>query len=470
MREGWDGAGQALRRAPGRPASAPGGSLSGTGGLFVLEVGRLSVRSLIRWGRRGMRPGRRQAWLVGVAAVALLGPVGPLEAKSAREVRDEATCAALGKEEGYKGRLDVVVFDHAAGELVWPQPAQLWVRDGDPFVVVVTNTHPYAFTYSSSVVASDAAAGGPGQVVGERVTVKEEDGVTVCVSFRFVEGFPLHKMEISGSAAWTAAAAAVLEKAATDTDDPMAAARFKVFRMNPREALKVFESGEAVGADAVVADAAKKGVLYPYTFPVWVRDSRAQLGFATGLAFSDVTSDRFFVETDDQGTAETTDDEQRVLAESSSDDFRPDLMAYASITAPRTPTWWGAGGRLGVTVGLGIGDGGDPRYFLGPSWLIGDRFLVAAGAFGGKVDRLPAGQREGEAPINGANTLSQLGKGFERGWAVGVAWRFGSSDKADEKFLAALSPPVKQEQKAKPAEGAAEKKPDEKSEEAEGTP
>lgn len=419
-----------------------------------------------------MRRGRRQAWLVGVATVSLLGPVGPLEAKSAGVVRDAATCAALGEEGseagGYKGRLDVVVFDHAAGRLVWPQPAQLWVRDGDPFVVVVKNTHPYAFTYSSSVVASDAAAGGPGQVVGEPITVENEDGSTVCVSFRFVEGFPLHKIEIAGSAAWTAAAAKVLEDAATK--NPAKAARFKMFQINTPEALRALAAAEEVGESAVVAAAAKKGVLYPYSFPVWVRDSRAQLGFATGLAFSDVTSDRFYVETDDQGTAETVDDEQRVLAESSSDDFRPDLMAYASITAPRTPKWWGAGGRLGMTVGLGIGDGGDPRYFLGPSWLIGDRFLVAAGAFGGKVDRLPAGQREGEAPINGANTLSQLGKGFERGWAVGVAWRFGSSDKADEKFLAALSPPVKQEQKAKPAEGAAEKKPDEKSEETKKAP
>ncbi len=452
-------------------AEVQGASLSGKVGSFVLEVGRLSVRSLIRWGRRGMRPGRRQAWLVGVVTVALLGAVGPLGAKSAREVRDEATCAALGAASGYKGRLDVVVFDHAAGELVWPQPAQLWVRDGDPFVVVVTNTHPYAFTYSSSVVASDAAAGGPGQVVGKPVKVDNAAGATICVSFRFVEGFPLHKIEISGSAAWSKAGEEKLVAAlAKAVGDVRLHSRIMAIQVDPWLLPEVQEESKDPDVSAALRAAGETAVLYPYSFPVWVRDSRAQLGFATGLAFSDVTSDRFFIETDDQDTAETADDEQRVLAESSSDDFRPDLMAYASITAPRTPKWWGAGGRLGMTVGLGIGDGGDPRYFLGPSWLIGDRFLLAAGAFGGKVDRLPAGQREGEAPINGANTLSQLGKGFERGWAVGVAWRFGSSDKADEKFLAALSPPVKQEQKAKPAEGAAEKKPDEKSEEAEGTP
>jgi hypothetical protein len=375
-------------------------------------------------------------------------------------IPNAATCETLAKEieaGTQKVPRNVALFNHQEGQLVWPAPAKLEVPDQGIFVVVFTHTDPTKFDYSitslndSDATTIDLKADGKG--------VQAATDNTVCVSWRHGDEFPVYRVAITLRA--TASVkdakeklnqasldAKVSSKAMDELNQeiegygakaPEKRAPEDVARLNRSILNAAAEIQDEAAQQRFMAEANQAVVavtdqtnLFPYTFPIWVETSDAQLRFSTGIGFSSLTNDRFFIE--GEGTA------QKVRkAHGGKDDFRPDLMAFATLIAPNKESWGPWGNRLGLTAGLGVGDDSNPRYFLGGSLVLSHRMVLSLGAVGAKVSRLPAGQALNEKPIS-ANVLSSLDSGFKIGWGLSMSFKLG---KDGGEFFKGLNPSQK---------------------------
>jgi hypothetical protein len=386
---------------------------------------------------------------------------------------DPVLCKDLADKNG-DHRLDVAVFDHLIGQLAWPAPAKLEVPDEGIFVVVFKNTNSTLFDYS--ITSLDADSSKVIDLKADGRSVEAPPDHIVCVSWQHHEEFPVYRINITRretaeitkkqagqkldeavNNAAPALAQQSLEAMKTKVDEWKVATQNGGDPVTPlthiqqmAAEIKDPSKREPILAAAQGAKAATEAtpLLFPYTFPVWVETSDARLSFSTGLGFSTLTNERFFLKTDDNHTTATDDDKQKVERDRNGRDaFRPDLMAFATLTAPRKKSWGWIGGRLGLTFGLGIGDDSSPRYFFGPSLMLSHRMVLSLGAIGAQVKRLPAGQHIDDAPINGANTLNQLDSGFKVGVGMSISLKVG---KDRDKFLAVLNPSQKVTETPKP--------------------
>lgn len=401
-------------------------------------------------------------------------------------------CAELAKDDAEgSNRPDVVVFDHQAGQLVWPVPTRLEVPDEGIFVVVFKHTDSTKFDYSINSLDADSSKTVDLKADGQGVEVANDQ--IVCVSWKHHEEFPLYRVTISRRV--TAEAEAKTDTKPSESEEAANAemndaaqlaaptlsqpdARSLTERMSElkssedvedriqlynnieeivRRSNDIVKSRPMINAthEALVA-AQEQRLLFPYTFPIWVETSDAQLYFSTGLGFSTLTNERYFVRTDVNDPDDADDDTTMVERDHNGQDaFRPDLMAFTTLTAPNKRSWGWMAGRLGLSFGLGIGEDSSPRYFVGPSLVLSHRMTIALGAIGAQVKRLPAGQKLGEEPINGANTLSQLDSGFKVGLGLSFSFKLG---KDPVEFNGALNPPQRVPEK-EPAKDD-QKKPD----------
>jgi hypothetical protein len=381
---------------------------------------------------------------------------------------DPKRCEELAKEgKGGPGRLDVVVFNHGKGQLVWPAPAKLKVPDEGIFVVVFTDTDSTKFDYSIKALDTDESKTIDLRANSQGVAVTNNH--IVCVSWQHHEEFPSYRVNITRRVeaksevksdstpkekldhAVNEAANALPQEDAQKLRSKAGALEAEVETEGVEDEKQTATEMEVIAenatdpAKAQLQDAVhefiatpQEALRFPYTFPVWVETSGVQLSFSTGLGFSDLANHRFFIKTDDQNTKDTNDDTQTVGRDRNGEDaFRPDMMAFATLHSPTLKSW---NRYLGFTVGLGIGDDSSPRYFTGFSLVLSRRMVLSVGATGAQVKRLPAGQELGKAPINGANTLNQLDSGFKLGGGLSFSLRVG---KEREKFLGVLNPPQK---------------------------
>jgi hypothetical protein len=394
-------------------------------------------------------------------------------AASAQKNMDPVKCASLAANgsEG-RGRLDVAVFDHQAGQLMWPTPAKLEVPDEGVFVVVFKNTDSTKFDYSINSLNADASKTVALKADCEGVKVVKANQI-VCVSWKHHEEFPLYRVTVTRRETAAASDEAARENLETTLEDK--AAQMPQFKELLSQRLTDWKAAQGKGQEEIRAlndietsvrgaipisqsapileatearkvAVAEKTVLFPYTFPVWVETTDAQLYYSTGLGFSTLVNDRFFIKTAADGKKTVERDRN------GSDAFRPDLMAFATLTAPNKKSMRGAAGRLGLSVGLGIGEDSTPRYFIGPSLVLSHRMTISLGVIGAKVKRLPAGQKLHDAPINDDNTLAdgELDSGFKVGAALSLSFKLGKDSK---KFDDALNnPPQKIPETTPPAQ------------------
>lgn len=369
------------------------------------------------------------------------------------------TCEALAGEDGQ--RRDTAIFDHGKGELVWPNPAKLVVRDGDVFVIVFLHTDSTHFDYGISPLTPDATKAGFAAKAGtDFVVTRRHD--RVCLSWKFDKTFPLYQVSITrrvtdaavGSSTPNEEKALEEERAAaTDSEAQSYLSRvtsfsdFTTLMTDPEVPDSVKQSLRAAESRARqrLAELSREHLednkprqLYPYVFPLWVQAADATVYFSSGFAFSRLTNDKFYVENASDGKHLLRRDRN------ASDGFRPDLMAYATLVNPETTSvkasWkslWSSG-RLGLSFGVGLGNDAEPRYFVGPSFFLGRQLALTAGVFGGQVDALPAGEKAGQPLANNGTTLPALGKRFKTGLGFGLSWTFGKgADK--QSYIAALN-------------------------------
>jgi Tfp pilus assembly major pilin PilA len=323
-----------------------------------------------------------------------------------------------------KNRLkDVLFFNHQDGRILYPAPAQLEVEDGAVFTIVFLHTDPTSFDYTLKGLSGpdDKAANFKNGTDSKQAS----KSVTVFVTWRHDRHFPLYQVQLS-----------IRKAAQTDTtmtvEQIQAAAAAKHLTLVPKEVQEQAQKQVQEQTREQTQD-----LLFEYTFPVWVKTAGWNITFNSGFGFSSLTSKKYFIATDAAEKKTVEVDPNR------GDQSRPDIMALANLTLPhlKNPSLGWAGEKLGFAFGIGLGGDSDARYYFGPSYTLGKRFILNGGWTGGKVSTLPVGQRLHEAPISGDNTLGTLGSRFAHGWYLGISFTF-TPDKETE-FLGALTPPQK---------------------------
>ena len=313
---------------------------------------------------------------------------------------------------------NTIAFDHFNLQPAQPDPMVLRLADGDYFQVRIVNTDNTLFTYSISAVPDEETPQTTTGPTGAGLAVTRF--VETAVTMRHSEAFARYRVKI-----------AVRADLAGGTGRQTGGDRV----------------GAGRGADPSAPTTAP--MLYPATFDVWVQTKPGfEVTFTGGAVFSGLRSPRFHLKTDTRGTPAAEDDLKTVEEDSDArDDFWPDTVAVANFRHPEKV------GGLGIAAGVGLNNNADPRFFLGPSLFLGRNLLLTVGWLGGPVDRLPTGQRLGEAPVNGDNTLTSLPKRFKNTFYVGFAFSF--IPKAEDNFKGAFGATQKAGPPAKPEADAA---------------
>lgn len=312
--------------------------------------------------------------------------------------------------------LNTVSFDHYHLQPAQSDPLVLRIADGHYFQVRIVNTDATQFSYTISAVPDEdtptTRTGPTGD--GIAATRMEETSVTM----RHSKAFARYRVSIA---------------LRSDLTLPVKPAP---------------QTGTGADPEAVDRDRKKTLKLYPAVFDVWIDTKPGfEVTFTGGVAFSGHVSPKFFVNTDDKGTADEQDDVKTVEEDRDARDrFRPDTVAIANFRHPEKLA------GLGLAVGVGLNNDADPRFFFGPSYFLGRNLLLTAGWSGGRIDRLPNGQELGQAPINGDNTLNTLDKKFEHAFFVGLAFSF--IDKSQDNFKGAFGAAQKPAPAAPPKEEA----------------
>ena len=356
----------------------------------------------------------------------------------------------LGRRSGRQGGpKNYLIFNHERGVIEKPVPAQLEVGDGEAFVIVFACTDPSRFDYLIEPIK--AAEVRKAEYTSTPGSVAAQPNQHASLTWRHDRHFPLYRVTVSIREAG--------EQEETDDGQPSFVVRDLLGRLNSDELDRlrsmaiygVDEEGIEEAADEFgVTEESLEAMLaatwsqmtletterrlYSYTFPVWVKTVGWEISFSTGIGFSRLTDEQYFIKTDDMGNDDASDDVKTVLRDrDAEDDFIPDLVAMANLQLPSHLQGWR---RLGLAFGIGTGGQSEPRYFLGPSVRLGRQLILTLGLAGGKVDTLPTGQEIGEPPINGDNTLAALGSRFTTAAFVGIAFNFAPSEK---EFLSALT-------------------------------
>ena len=157
-------------------------------------------------------------------------------------------------------------------------------------------------------------------------------------------------------------------------------------------------------------------VLFPVTFDVWVLTKPEwKVSVSGGVGFSGLVDKKYFIKTDDAGKKTVEEDVN------SADTVRTDIVALANVYFDHQ---YRRMLMFGAAFGIGQSSGGAPRYYLGPSVVLGRNFVFSGGVAFGSVATLPTGQTLSQPPINGDNTLSSLGSRVGKSGFFSVAFTF----------------------------------------------
>ena len=291
-----------------------------------------------------------------------------------------------------KSKDNTFVYDHQALTAEHDGPFAIMAGDGDVFQVLVTHTDPTLFDYTIS--ATQEEAGTLASTLGvEGTAIPANPTGRASVTMRHDRHFGRYRVTIAAAGQ---------------------------ARTPPKRAAATTPRGTAPLGEPQRAEAEKEGALpeglYPVSFDLWVITKPAWAYNVTGgVAFSGLTDHKYFLQTDSAGKKTVEEDTAAM------DRTRHDVIALANIYYDRQ--YFGAL-TLGAAFGIGDNGGANPRYFIGPSLVLGKNLVFTAGMTFGNVAGLPVGQSLHAAPINGDNTLTTLGSRYEHGAFFGVSFGF----------------------------------------------
>lgn len=294
-----------------------------------------------------------------------------------------------------KDARNTFTFDHLALRGKTDTPVVLEIGHGEFFQVLVTNTDPRLFEYSIAATADEqgplTSSFEPG---AEGVPASPDSWASV--TQRHDKHFNRYRVTISAVAAQAGATITARKAANTKLQTLGVEARFD-------------ETNETAAP-----------LLYPVAFDLWVSTRPEwKVSFSGGVAFSGLTDHKFFIKTAADGKKTVEEDT------GARDRTRHDVIALANVYFDHQ---FGRGLMFGAAFGVGDNGGSTPRYFAGPSIVLGRHFIVTAGATLGSVATLPVGQSLHEAPGGGDNTLTNLGRRYQRGFFTALAFTFISKE------------------------------------------
>lgn len=280
----------------------------------------------------------------------------------------------------------------------------LEVDDGGFFQVIFACTAPAFFTYSITGDPEAKPGSSNGQTLAESVNVTGplvHRGVTMRHDPRFLkyrvsaklrEGFAPPKTGNGG-----------------DVDLVVYDSKTSGGK-SAGELAGLKSGGQTIGSNELLPST----LLYSVEFDVWVRTGPEwKLGVIGGVALSSLVNERFYIKPGAEG--KTTFEKAPDVA---NDQRAADVIALANAYYSKTFMRFV---NLGAAFGIGT-SGTSPRYFLGPSVVLGTHFVIAGGWALGNVAKAPIGQVISEAPINGANTLNTLSSRFASQSFLGIGF------------------------------------------------
>lgn len=309
------------------------------------------------------------------------------------------------------------VFNHRDLRAEGSHPYVLEVDDGGYFQVLFKCTAPAFFSYTITGDLEAQPNSAEGATLPESVAVNVDltnRGITMRHDARF--------LRYRVTARLREGVVSSAPGKGTTTTQVTAGAPPKAMTQPPPYVKPV--TGETTPKEAPEVPSA---LLYGVTFDIWVvTRPEWKLGVIGGVAVSGLSDRKFFVKTDGQG--KKTFEEDR----SAADQHHADVVALAHAYYTKV---WLRTFNLGMSFGIGT-SGSSPRFFIGPSVVVGKYFVLTGGIASGIVNAPPIGQEIGQAPVNGDNTLGSLStQGKRRGFiGIGFTW----IDRRDQ-FAAALA-------------------------------
>jgi hypothetical protein len=200
----------------------------------------------------------------------------------------------------------------------------LRVADGEPFVIEFCRTDPRMFRYTISAIQEKEGAPDSSLETSVAVRTTTANLLSVQVVFRHNKVFRRYRVT----------AVAIARQAVAESE---ASAKGLINRRSrTREVTDVPAARDAVDLYGVAFD------VLVNTKPEW------ELTISGGVAFSNLTSPRYYLKSDTSGTADTADDVTTVEEDpEGTDTFRPDIIALANVRPP-TLNW---SRDLGVSLG-----------------------------------------------------------------------------------------------------------------------
>jgi hypothetical protein len=152
------------------------------------------------------------------------------------------------------------------------------------------------------------------------------------------------------------------------------------------------------------------------TLTVFVKTMQWSYEFAGAFTISDLT-DPVFALKDPAVPDPNKPNEQIVVRDRGAEDESSlGIAAFIHVFHERWP-------HAALTFGLGISEGSETSYFLGPSWKIGDKAALTLGYVWGSTARLPSGVSVGDR-VDDSNLLNNLGTRVDNAVFLGLSYSF----------------------------------------------
>lgn len=197
------------------------------------------------------------------------------------------------------------------------------------------------------------------------------------------------------------------------------------------------------GSDAALGDA---------RITIAVRTSEWRVGFAGGFTVNGLRDPAFALRqlAPAGGGTGTATRFQLVEQKSRRDDAGRSVVSFVHVRHDR----WNLGFTPAITFGLGVEPDRTGDYYLGASWLWGDRGALTLGGVLGQIASPPAGRSVGDT-LEDANALANLGRRRVGKLFLGVSYRFlgNGGDELRKPFQGQSPPQTASDEGARAATG-----------------
>lgn len=305
-----------------------------------------------------------------------------------------------------------VVVDHVSRER---KVREIAVQPGDRVSVAITNTCPDRFDYQALALQS-AATVDSNAATADSTTCTADEARAKLVREGFCE---LKTASLSFTHARSASGYEITIR--TKPNQPSVIRGLTKPDLDSAVTKMVGDAKCEVPKDATD----KSKPLEAFEYFLTVKSSPWALGMSGGLTISDVVDPRFAIVPD--STSTTTPPATIVIRDRSAEDS--EKLGFAGFLHVHNEGWKLGDVPIAGTFGLGIQEKNSISGFIGVSAAAFDLAYLTLGWNWSSIDRLPAGQELGAAPIN-ANVLNNLPTRTDSGWFLGVSFKLMSPGEA----------------------------------------